>query len=188
MFSLLAAGCLLLQIRFFDIGGLVGSGVLAFTTGPSFQKSSCKSNKVHHKPWSSSSLAMGISPATSRISISVPSQAKCEELGIREWPQQSKSGSWNEAVAPENSLVRYVLEGKGSLEITQGGDESQVIQVNPGSLVEIGPGTPDLQLEWTSGEAEMILLTPGFEEGSIFLGVIAGIIVLFGVLLSGALG
>jgi len=137
---------------------------------------------------------MGISPATSRIGISVPSQAKCEELGVREWPQQSKSASWSESVSPENTLTRYVLEGTGSVEIIgQGGgddddESSQTISVNPGTLVEIQVGTPKVRLEWTSKTDEMILLTPGFEEGGVFLGVIAGIVVLFGVLLSGALG
>lgn len=137
---------------------------------------------------------MGISPATSRIGVSVPSQAQCEALGVREWPQQSKTGSWNERVAPENTLVRYVLEGTGSLDVcsdeTQD-DESpgtkQSIAVKPGTLVEIQPGTPAVRLEWKC-DGEIVLLTPGFEEGNVFLGVIAGIVLLFGALLSGALG
>ena len=186
MISFLAATCLLLQLVSQSSDGFA-PGVLAFTTSSSSQ---FILQQASYKSKSSSSLAMGVSPATSRISISVPSQAKCEELGVREWPQQSKKGIWNEAVAPENSLVRYVLEGSGSLEINQGGDEAtkEIISVTPGTLVEIGAGTPDLQLEWKSEQAEMILLTPGFEEGSVFLGVFAGIVVLFGALLSGALG
>ena len=119
----------------------------------------------------------------SRIRTSVPSQAKCEELGIREWPQQSKQGSWSENVPPENSLFRYVLEGSGSLEL-----EDQAPSVTPGTLVEIQEGSPELRLDWKSDTEEMILLTPGFEQGGVFLGVIAGILVLFGVLLSGVLG
>jgi hypothetical protein len=137
---------------------------------------------------------MGISSSTSRIGVSVPSQAKCETLGVREWPQQSKKGSWNEKVDPETSLVRYVLEGTGSLKFRVEGDgnvgDSDKISVKPGTLIELEPGMTAVQLEWecASNCPEMILLTPGFEEGNVFLGVIAGIVVLFGALLSGALG
>mmetsp|Transcript_13825 Transcript_13825/g.28533 ORF Transcript_13825/g.28533 Transcript_13825/m.28533 type:complete len:196 (+) Transcript_13825:154-741(+) len=177
----LAVGCLLLQM--FHERGLENCGVMAFTTSPSFQtfqKSSYRNGMQGQKcsfSSSSSSLMM------SRIRTSVPSQAKCEELGVREWPQQSKKGSWSENVPPENSLFRYVLEGSGSLEI-----DDQTLSVTPGTLVEIQEGSPELRLDWTSDTEEMILLTPGFEEGGVFLGVIAGILVLFGVLLSGVLG
>ena len=194
MISFLVAGCLLLQLVCHSKDGFA-PGVEAFTASPSYQstqKASCKSNPFCRRPCSSgsisTSLKMGVSPATSRISVSVPSQAKCEELGVREWPQQSKKGIWNEEVAPENSLVRYVLEGSGSLEISQDDATSQVISVTPGTLVEIGAGTPNLQLEWKSEQSEMILLTPGFEEGGVLLGALAGIVVLFGALLTGALG
>ncbi|VEU33661.1 unnamed protein product [Pseudo-nitzschia multistriata] len=137
---------------------------------------------------SSSPSSLAASPP--RTELSVPSQAQCESLGIREWPQQSKSGSWTEAVAPGNSLVRYVLEGSGSLEIVTDG-ETERQSVRPGTLVEIESSeSSGVQLEWACDAScpEMVLLTPGFEEGGVFLGVLAGILVLFGVLLSGALG
>mmetsp|Transcript_10899 Transcript_10899/g.25817 ORF Transcript_10899/g.25817 Transcript_10899/m.25817 type:complete len:233 (-) Transcript_10899:366-1064(-) len=149
-------------------------------------------------PASTTSLAV-VSPR-----VSVPSQAECETLGIREWPQQSKTGSWTETVKPGSSLVRYVLEGSGSLAILGGNEaiassssssssfSSSPIAVSPGTLVEIEADADegsDVRLAWTtSNDAEMILLTPGFEEGGVFLGVLAGILVLFGALLSGALG
>jgi len=54
-------------------------------------------------------------------------------------------------------------------------------------LVEVNVGAPSVRLEWRSDE-EIILLTPGFEEGNVLLGVVAGVFVLFAALLSGALG
>ena len=138
-----------------------------------------------------SSLAM--SSSSPRTDVSVPSQAQCESLGVREWPQQSKKGSWTETLAPGKSLVRYVLEGTGSLKIVTG-DGTKPISVKPGTLVEIETGgdtsSSAVQLEWACDAncSEMILLTPGFEESGVFLGVVAGILVLFGVLLSGVLG
>lgn len=66
--------------------------------------------------------------------------------------------------------------------------DDQTLSVTPGTLVEIQEGSPELRLDWKSDTEEMILLTPGFEQGGVFLGVIAGILVLFGVLLSGVLG
>lgn len=135
---------------------------------------------------SSSRLAMGITSSTSRITTSVPSQSQCEALGVREWPQQSKTGIWTETVAPENSLQRYVLEGTGSLAVVADDNSVTTIPIKPGTLVEIRVGTPSVTLEWECAPncPEVILLTPGFEEGGVFLGVIAGIVVLFGALLS----
>ena len=181
--------------------GVVVPGVRSFSTPAQlhgngrWEQSRCTSGGVQRRTRTapSSFLAMA---SISRTDVSVPSQAQCEALGVREWPQQSKKGSWNENVAPENSLVRYVLEGTGSLAITsstESGDDAQATQsvsVKPGTLVQIEAGSPAIQLEWKCDVncPEIILLTPGFEEGNVFLGVIAGILVLFGALLSGALG
>ncbi|MGK3741119.1 MAG: hypothetical protein ACI90V_007969, partial [Bacillariaceae sp.] len=62
------------------------------------------------------------------------------------------------------------------------------IIIKPGTLVEIG-GT-NVELEWTCDDdcQNIIVLTPTFEEGNIFIGVIGGIIILFGLLLSGIVG
>ena len=54
-------------------------------------------------------------------------------------------------------------------------------------LVEVNVGAPSVRLEWKCDEG-IILLTPGFEEGNVLLGVVAGVFVLFAALLSGALG
>ena len=132
-----------------------------------------------------------------RVEISTPSQSKCETLGIREWPQQSKKGSWTECTSTSDddedstSLVRYVLEGTGTLKINDNSSDSNNIDkiiIKPGTLVEIGGN--NVELEWTCDDdcQNIIVLTPTFEEGNIFIGVIGEIIILFGLLLSGIVG
>ena len=86
---------------------------------------------------SRSSLLMGISSSIDRIEVSSPPQDKCESLGVREWPQQSKRGTWNEEAAPDTSLARYILEGKGLLTVVANDDASdetkqEEILVKPG--------------------------------------------------------
>jgi hypothetical protein len=148
---------------------------------------------------SSSSLSMAAISSSPQVEISTPSQSKCETLGIREWPQQSKKGSWTECTTTTSddddgedsspSLVRYVLEGTGTLKINDKDEtKNNRIVIKPGMLVEIGGN--NVELEWTCDDdcQEMIVLTPNFEEGNIFIGVIGAIIILFGLLLSGAVG
>ena len=55
------------------------------------------------------------------------------------------------------------------------------IKVNPGTLVEV---SGEAILSWKA-EGEVIVLTPGFEEGGTFLGVAFAVIILFGALLAG---
>jgi len=147
-------------------------------------------------PSTSSLSSLSMTTVGTQVEISTPSQTKCESLGIREWPQQSKKGSWTEYSSDEDiSLVRYVLEGTGMLNIiTNNNDISQIdtttkkeIIIKPGTLVEIDGKA---ELKWTCDDncQEMIVLTPSFEEGNIFVGVIGGIIILFGLLLSGTIG
>lgn len=109
-------------------------------------------------------------------------------MGIREWPQQLKQGTWQErtSTTSSNSLIRYVLDGSGSLEIVNLDDNGGIImssettQVGPGTLVEV---TGDnLSLTWTAKD-EMIVLTPGFEQTGLLAGVALGTIVILGGLL-----
>jgi len=131
---------------------------------------------------------------STQVEISTPSQSKCETLGIREWPQQRKKGSWTEYSSDEDfSLVRYVLEGTGMLNIITNNNNQKdtttkkEIIIKPGTLIEID-GKAELKWICDDNCQEMIVLTPTFEEGNIFVGVIGGIIILFGLLLSGTVG
>lgn len=137
-----------------------------------------------------------------RYNVSVPSQAECEQLGIRDWPQQTKKGTWTEEVPSEYSealLARYILDGTGTVTITeqQGAEattsapiSSNTVTFAPGTLVEISTGTPLVELTWQCDMncKEILFLTPSFEEKNIFLIVAGGIMILFGLLLSGVFG
>ncbi len=116
------------------------------------------------------------------IRITTPSSDIAAEMGIRDWPQQLRKGAWMEFVATEKIVVRYVLDGSGALEVTDEDQaQTQTISLAPGTLVEV---TGTATLRWLA-KNDMILLTPGFEEGGLLLGVIVGVIVLFGALLTG---
>jgi hypothetical protein len=76
--------------------------------------------------------------------------------------------------------VRYVLDGKGTVTI----DDDQQQNVSPGSLVEVsGPAA----LVWETS-SEMLVLTPGFEEGGKLIAVALVLVVLCGSLIAGVGG
>ena len=119
------------------------------------------------------------------IDFQSPSPEEAADMGIRDWPQQFKTENWSEFVAEDATLIRYILSGTGSVEIT---DEDLAFtrskEVGPGSLLQVtGPAT----LKWTVND-ELIVLTPGFEQGGLLAGVAAAVIVLFGALIAGTTG
>ena len=178
---------------------------------------------IHHRhhgvvplvpPIRQSSLPPGIPPPTgakgtaggtltslylsSSSSFSTPTQEQSVALGIREWPQQTKSQStWSEQVKDGQSLTRYILQGEGELTIaleeltttttttkTTKKASPQRKKIIPGLLVEVtGPAT----LNWVKKDAEdvIIILTPGYEQGGLLIGVASGLIVLCGALIAG---
>jgi hypothetical protein len=120
--------------------------------------------------------------------ISNPSQDEAEILGIREWPQQSKTKDWSEKTTDNQPLIRYILKGSGSLTIqdNENGSDGTVKQTrfSTGNLIEVdGP----CSLNWMIDDDcdGVILLTPGFEQGGLFIGAIVAMVVMFGVLISG---
>lgn len=123
------------------------------------------------------------------IKISKPSSDEAAQMGIREWPQQLRQGTWTEFVTLDKTVVRYILNGSGSLKST---DEDQAITkitpLVPGTLVEV---TGTATLEWKANDKDgkeeegLIVLTPAFEEGGLFLGVAVVVIAIFGALLGG---
>jgi hypothetical protein len=129
------------------------------------------------------------------VDIQTPSSEEAASMGIREWPQQvkSKGTSWSEEVNTDTNVVRYILDGTGTLEICSVVDPRKVEEdakptrrecttiVEPGTLIQVqGPAT----LRWMALD-EMIVLTPGFEEGGLFAGVIVAVLALFGALMVG---
>jgi hypothetical protein len=122
------------------------------------------------------------------ISVTTPSSDAAAEMGIPEWSQQLKEGSWEETSSEGQTLVRYVLDGNGVLEIDTADHKypKRTTNLTPGTLVEV---SGDASLSW-SAEGEMIILTeiiltPGFEEGNKSLAYAVAAILIFGALLAG---
>lgn len=125
----------------------------------------------------------------SMVEVKMPAEADwVRARGAREWPQQVKSGKWSESIDSGKLATRYVLDGTGSLGVTLYTEEGQSKNEEPvyhrlvkGSLVEaMGPAT----LEWEVDD-QMLILTPGYEQGSLFAIVAALFIVLCGALIGG---
>jgi hypothetical protein len=121
----------------------------------------------------------------------MPSNPDAERIGIREWPKQIKMGSWDERFDTGQVGARYILEGAGMVVVTLYENDgytpkvttSEEYRVIPGNLVEVmGP----CKLEWrTDEDAEMVILTPGYEQGSLLAAVGALFVVLCGALIAG---
>ena len=137
------------------------------------------------------------------VKVQTPTQEEAEALGIREWSQQARrKGIFVEAMTAGDSasttttITRYVLEGEGQLTVVSGdydndNDNNKPVSVklSPGTLVEVtatgtGGGGSDVQLNWDITSNEMIILTPGFEEMGLFIGVLVGLVGLVGALVT----
>ena len=114
------------------------------------------------------------------FTLSQPSQAEAEEMGIREWPQSSATSELIDECA--DGALRYVLEGTGTVCVENGGGDP--VAVAPNSLVRVGDGGATLR--WVPDD-ELLLLTPEY-KGPNLLPVAAGIFVLFAALLAVAGG
>ena len=114
------------------------------------------------------------------VTVSQPSSDAAAAQGIREWPQQTKKGTWREDSEDGEILTRYVLEGTGTVEIEEQGN-AKSFQVAPGTLIEVDGKAA---LSWAATSSEMIILTPGFEQGGVFAAVAAVVLILFGSLIA----
>lgn len=123
------------------------------------------------------------------VNVETPTQEEAEALGIREWPQQARpQGAFQEiSTSSDTTTSRYVLDGLGQLTVvstTKTSPDSNkriVVPLRPGTLVEV---TGDAEMTWDVTSEEMIILTPEYEQIGVFLGVLAGLIVLVGILVS----
>ncbi|CAJ1930675.1 unnamed protein product [Cylindrotheca closterium] len=117
------------------------------------------------------------------VSVTNPSPGDAADMGIRDWPQQQKEGTWNEEASEDQTLVRYILDGTGFLD-TEADDLGQKsYKLTPGTLVEI---TGQASLNWKAND-KLIVLSPGFEEVGKFLGVLVGLVITCGVLVGSTL-
>jgi len=129
-------------------------------------------NKVHGGQ-DRKSTALAATPK-----YNMPSQQESEDLGIREWSQQTKSSSWTDEATEGQTLVRYILQGSGVLYVD--GESSK--KFNVGMLVEVeGP----VKLDWEKDvEEDVIILTPGYESGGLFAGALVGFVAMVGALVA----
>ena len=105
-------------------------------------------------------------------------------MGARDWPQQFKNSAWSETVADDKTVTRYILSGQGTVSSADANVQNR--RIGPGSLVEI---TGPANVEWSVNDGEeMIVLTPGYEEAGLLLGVAGAFVVLCGVLVATAGG
>ncbi len=122
----------------------------------------------------------------SSLSFRNPTQEESVQLGIREWPQQTKSQpTWDEEAKVGETLTRYILQGSGDLTVTltDSSSSNNSKKFSAGLLVEVsGPAT----LNWVNkGSDDIIILTPGYEQGGLLAGVAFLFVVLCGSLIAG---
>ena len=115
------------------------------------------------------------------VRISLPSSDDAASMGIREWPQVTKTGSWQEESTDGKTLTRYILDGSGTLNIQDDSSNTRTTQLKPGTLIEV---EGKAVLSWKCTSSEMIILTPGFEEGNVFIAFGLVVVVLFGSLIA----
>ena len=112
------------------------------------------------------------------FSVEQPEPDKAANMGIREWPQQVKTSSYQETIDDGKEVTRYILEGQGSVEFESEGTKKKTTKVSPGTLVT---ATGPALLKWTVKE-ELIVLTPGYEQGGLFVGAAAVLVALIAVI------
>ena len=118
------------------------------------------------------------------MDITTPTPDEAAEMGARDWPQQFKKSDWSETVPDDKTVTRYILSGQGTVSSTDANIQKR--RIGPGTLLEI---TGPANVEWSVNDGdEMIVLTPGYEEAGLLLGVAGAFVVLCGVLVATAGG
>eukprot|EP00638_Chattonella_subsalsa_P008524 CAMPEP_0117756188 /NCGR_PEP_ID=MMETSP0947-20121206/13910_1 /TAXON_ID=44440 /ORGANISM="Chattonella subsalsa, Strain CCMP2191" /LENGTH=158 /DNA_ID=CAMNT_0005575689 /DNA_START=178 /DNA_END=655 /DNA_ORIENTATION=+ len=102
------------------------------------------------------------------IRVTTPTPDEAAEMGAREWPQNVKQGEWKEQL--EVGKIRYILDGTGEVEVLGTEDDKILYAVGPGTLVEVIE-EQGCELKWSvDGSKEMVILTPGYEDGKALAG------------------
>ena len=204
-YSSVVLSAILTLLRTTDFGTLAFIRSTSHLPVSSFRQRNVNGSPGHKIDAPTSTTKRASSRVTSRVTITTclsavqvntrnPNQEEAVELGIREWPQQTKRGCWTESIEGNDAtatLIRYVLDGKGTLEImpTNTDDspksKTEVLKVGPGTMVEITGGPASLLWKTTPLESEMVVLTPGFEQLGQLVGVAGGLVVLCIVLFVG---
>jgi hypothetical protein len=115
------------------------------------------------------------------LSSSMPTQAQLEEMGVRDWPQTSQQGPFEDECAA--GARRYVLEGSGSVRARTGLEpaaDDEVLPISVGAMLEVSDACT---LSWLPDEGckEIVILTPEYKGPP--LALVAGGFAAFCVLL-----
>ena len=94
--------------------------------------------------------------ASRPITLTQPTQAECEQMGVRDWPDTVVKVYKEEEVA--KGAIRYVLEGTGTVNLPDG----ESVPVGVGSLVKV-TAEDGVALRWVPDDGEMLLLTPEYQ-------------------------
>ena len=94
---------------------------------------------------------------------STPVQAELEAMGVRDWPQTSSRGAFEDEC--QAGARRYVLEGAGTVRARVGGEPSaadEQVPVAVGTMLEV---TEECTLAWLPepGCKELVILTPEYK-------------------------
>ncbi len=126
------------------------------------------------------------------VEITFPTAEDAASMGIRDWPQKFYSSSWSESVPDGQIVTRYVLDGKGRVDIQyldpySGDISNRKERVYPGTLVEV-EGEATLVWNVDDEKVGMIVLTPDFQEGGKLILVAAFLVALIAGLVAGTGG
>ena len=97
------------------------------------------------------------------LELSTPTQASLEEMGVRDWPQTSKRGPFEDECAA--GALRYILEGRGRVRARVGsepGSADEEQEVSVGSLLQVSEACTLSWLPEADCE-EIVLLTPEYK-------------------------
>jgi len=120
-------------------------------------------------------------PEAAALSLTQPSQAEAETMGLRDWPQTAQSERSAEDRCADGAL-RYVLEGSGTVQALPG----ETLPVSPNTLVRV---SGDVTLRWTVDEGvdELVLLSPEY-RGPPLAPIAAAVLFLFVALIASTTG
>ena len=118
--------------------------------------------------------------------VSVRRPSNEEGKTMLEWPSIQKRGTSDERYDGGETL--YCLEGTVDCRVSTflNGKVEETVALAPGSLLSV---ENPCAISWVVPEGKsVVLLTPTYTEGTVFIGVLAGVVVSFGVLIAVALG
>lgn len=153
-------------------------GVASLSTRPLVMFGAAGLPKPSHRRAHDVSMAV-LTPST-------PTQEELEQQGVRDWPQTSNRGPFEDVC--EAGALRYVLQGSGIVRAQMGAQpasEDPEVAVDVGTMLEV---SEPCTLVWMpDNKLGFVLLTPEY-KGPPLLAVAAAFFVLFGGLIAATTG